>query len=63
MVIHYDVWGIFKVSTLSGSRWFGTFIDDYTRMTWLCLMKTKDKVSLLFRNFHNMIETQYNTKI
>ena len=30
-------------------------------MTWLCLMKTKDKVNLLFQNFHKMIETQYNT--
>ncbi|RVW53554.1 Retrovirus-related Pol polyprotein from transposon TNT 1-94 [Vitis vinifera] len=32
------------------------------KMTWLCLMKTKDKVNLLFQNFHKMIETQYNAK-
>ena len=32
-------------------------------MTWLCLMKTKDEVNLLFQNFHKMIETQYNTKL
>ncbi|KAL6350430.1 hypothetical protein AAG906_004381 [Vitis piasezkii] len=31
-------------------------------MTWLCLMKTKDEVNLLFQNFHKMIETQYNAK-
>ena len=63
MVIHYDVWGPSKVPTLSGSRWFVTFIDDCTRMTWLCLMKTKDEVNLLFKNFHKMIETQYNAKV
>ena len=40
MVIHFDVCGPSKVSTLSGSRWFVTFINDRTRMTWLCLMKT-----------------------
>ena len=57
MVIHYDVWGPSKVPTLSGSRWFVTFIDDCTRMTWLCLMKTKDEVNLLFQNFHKIIET------
>ncbi|KAL6338049.1 hypothetical protein AAG906_010615 [Vitis piasezkii] len=62
MVIHSDVWGPSKVPTLSGSRWFVTFIDDCTRMTWLCLMKTKDEVNLLFQNFHKMIETQYNAK-
>ena len=63
MVIHYDVWGPSKVPTLRGSRWFVTFIDDCTRMTWLCLMKTKDEVNLLFQNFHKMIETQYNAKV
>ncbi|RVW50306.1 Retrovirus-related Pol polyprotein from transposon TNT 1-94 [Vitis vinifera] len=63
MVIHFDVWGPSKVPTLSGSRWFVTFIDDCTRMTWLYLMKTKDEVNLLFQNFHKMIETQYNAKV
>ena len=63
MVIHSDVWGPSKVSTLSGSRWFVTFIDACTRMTWLCLMKTKDEVNLLFQKFHKMIETQYNAKV
>ena len=63
MVIHSYVWGPYKVPTLSGSHWFITFIDDYTRMTWLYLMKTKDEVNLLFQNFHKMIETQYNAKV
>ncbi|KAJ9697399.1 hypothetical protein PVL29_009289 [Vitis rotundifolia] len=63
MVMHSDVWGPSKVPTLSGSRWFVTFIDDCTRMTWLCLMKTKDEVNLLFKKFHKMIETQYNAKV
>ena len=63
MVIHSDVWGPSKVPTLSGSRWFVTFIDDCTRMTWLCLVKTKDEVNLLFQKFHKMIETQYNAKV
>ena len=63
MVIHYDVWGPSKVPTLSGLRWFVTFIDDCTKMTWLFLMKTKDEVNLSFQNFHKMIETQYNAKV
>ena len=63
MVIHSDVWGPSKVPPLSGSRWFVTFIDDCTKITWLCLMKTKDEVNLLFQNFHKMIETQYNAKV
>ena len=63
MVKQFDVWGSSKVPTLSGSRWFVTFIDDCTRMTRLCLMNTKDEVNLLFQKFHKMIETQYNAKV
>ena len=57
MAIHYDVWAPSNFPTLSGSRWFVTFIKHCTQMTWLCLMKTKDEVNLLFKNFHKMIET------
>ena len=55
IMIHYEVWGPSKVPTFSGSHWFVTFIDDCTRMTWLCLMKIKDELNLLFQNFHKMI--------
>jgi len=48
MVIHSDVWGPSKIPTLGGSRWFVTFIDDCTRVTWLWLMKSKSEVNLLF---------------
>lgn len=63
MVIHSDVWGPAKISTLGGLRWFVTFIDDCTRMTWLCLIKSKSEVNLLFQKFYNTIRTQYNVQI
>ena len=61
MVVHSDVWGPTKISSLNGSRWFVSFSDDYSRMTWVCLMKTKDEVSSLFKKFHKMIATQYQS--
>ena len=48
MVVHSDVWGPAKISSLNGARWFVSFIDDHTRMTWVCLMKSKNEVSSLF---------------
>ncbi|XXG51738.1 hypothetical protein AAC387_Pa03g0243 [Persea americana] len=63
MVVHSDVWGPAKISSMNGSRWFVSFIDDYSRMTWVCLMKTKDEVSLLFKKFHKMIANQYQSQI
>ena len=63
MVIHSDVWGPSKVPSLRGAYWFVTFIDDCTRMTWLCLMKSKSEVTVLFQKFYNTVHTQYNAKI
>ncbi|PRQ20262.1 putative RNA-directed DNA polymerase [Rosa chinensis] len=38
MKIHSDVWGPAKIPSLSGARYFVTFIDDCTRMTWVLTM-------------------------
>lgn len=63
MVIHSDVWGPAKQSSLSGARWFVSFIDDHAHMTWVCLMKTKHEVSSLFQKFHKMVTTQYQSNV
>jgi hypothetical protein len=33
-LVHTDVWGPTQVSSLGGSRYYVTFIDDATRKTW-----------------------------
>jgi len=62
MLVHSDVWGPSKISTLKGSCRFFTFIDNCTMMTCLWLMKSKGQVDLIFKKFHKMIQTQYNAK-
>ena len=63
MIIHSDVWGPSKISTLGGAHWFVTFIDDCTRMTWVTLMKTKSEVCSVFQKFHRMVARQYGAHI
>ena len=36
-LIHSDIWGLFKVTNLSGIKWFITFIDNHTRVYWVYL--------------------------
>ena len=62
-LIHSDVWGPSRVNNITGHRWFVSFIDDHTRLTWVFLMKSKSEVSEIFKNFHSMIQTQFLTKI
>ena len=63
MLIHSDVQVSYLTLSLSGIRWFITFIDDCTRMTCICPMKSKGEVSILFKRFHKQISTQYKATI
>ena len=38
-------------------------MDDYTRMTWLYLLKHKSDMCKVFQVLHKMICTQFNTPI
>lgn len=58
-----DVCGPMKVSTLSGSRYFMTFIDAFSGYTFVEFLKTKDQVVGKVKNFVEMIKTQKNATI
>ncbi|KAH9722152.1 retrovirus-related pol polyprotein from transposon RE1 [Citrus sinensis] len=62
-VIHSDVWGPNRISTLTRKRWVITFINDHTRISWVYLMKEKSDVGMIFKTFNNMVQTQFQTKI
>ena len=40
-----------------------TFIDDYTRVSWIYLLKNKSDVSHIFPTFCTMVQNQFGTKI
>ncbi|KAJ9547057.1 hypothetical protein OSB04_019600 [Centaurea solstitialis] len=58
-----DIWGPATTPNISGSKWFVTFIDDCTRVSWIYLLKAKSDVSRIFPIFHVMIQNQFGTKI
>ena len=39
-LVHYDVWGPCPVMSHTGFKYFITFVDDFSRVTWLYLMKS-----------------------
>ena len=40
-LIHVDLWGAYSVSSLSGAHYFLTIVDDFSRCTWVFLLKNK----------------------
>jgi hypothetical protein len=62
-LIHSDVCGPMPVKYLGGSLYYVIFIDDYSRKTWLYLVKTKDEVFSKFQEFKVEIKNLTNKKI
>ncbi|RVW82100.1 Retrovirus-related Pol polyprotein from transposon RE1 [Vitis vinifera] len=62
-LVHSDVWGPSRIKNISGTRWFVTFVDDHTRVTWVFLMKEKSEVGHIFQTFNLMVQNQFNSKI
>jgi hypothetical protein len=62
-LIHSDVCGSMSVESVSGSRYFVLFIDDYSRKTWIYFLKTKDEVFGRFQEFRALVENQTGRKI
>ena len=55
-VIHSDVCGPLKVSSMEGNKYFVTFIDEFSRMMWLYLIKAKSEVPPIFKEFKVLSE-------
>ena len=58
-LVHSDIHDPSQVSNASSAKWFVSFIDDYTRVTWNFLLKQKFEVSNIFPIFHFMIKIQF----
>ncbi|RDX93352.1 hypothetical protein CR513_24403, partial [Mucuna pruriens] len=61
-LIHSDVWGPAS-NSISGAKWFVSFIDDCTRVTWIFLMKHKYEVCQIFVDFFRLVKNQFNKSI
>lgn len=62
-LIHSDLLGKYHTASHNGSHYFLTIVDDYTRGTWVYLMKDKTETTSTLINFYNMVKTQFNTQI
>ena len=56
-LVHSDVWGPCPIVSPMGFRYFVTFVDDFSRTTWLYIMKNCSKLFSHFRAFCAEIHT------
>jgi len=59
-LVHFDICEINGMLTRGGKRYFITFIDDYSRFTYVYLLRTKDEA---FGKFKKIVENQKERQI
>jgi hypothetical protein len=62
-IIHCDIWGRYRHPSISGAYYFLTIVDDYTRFTWIFLMRHKTEAQSLIKRFFSYVLTQFESPI
>jgi hypothetical protein len=62
-LMHTDVWGPAQVSSLGGSHYYVTFIDDATRKTWVYCIRQKSDVFDTFKKWKALVENEIGKRL
>ena len=62
-LIHFDISGSIPVIYMNGSRYLITFIDDFSRYTWVFFLKKKSEVCEKNSELKALIENAAGQKI
>jgi hypothetical protein len=62
-IVHSDVCGPMTTTSLSGYVYYVSFIDDFSRKTWIYFLKEKSEVFSKFKEFKALVENLSEKKI
>ncbi|XP_074364966.1 uncharacterized protein LOC141706032 [Apium graveolens] len=62
-LLHIDVWGPYKTKSLTGCTQFVTIVDDFSRFTWVHLIKHKTEVYSVLHSFLNYVENHFHATV
>jgi hypothetical protein len=62
-IVHSDVCGPMRTTSLGGARYFVTYIDNFSRKVCVYLLKSKGECLKKFKEFKALVKTQSDHKI
>jgi transposase InsO family protein len=62
-LVHTDICGPLDPISFGGNKYFITFIDDFSRKSWVYLLKEKSSALAVFKNFKAFTEAESNYKL
>ena len=61
--MHIDLCGPTRSKGLNGEEYFMLLVDEFTRMTWVCLLKRKSEDFECFKIFKELVENEVELRI
>jgi hypothetical protein len=61
-LIFSDVWGP-AIDSFGGKKYYVSFIDNFSKFTWIYLLHRKSEVFKYFHEFQQLVECMFNRKI
>lgn len=62
-LVHTDLCGPIRSKGLNGEEYSMLLVDDFTRMTWVCLLKKKSEAFGYFKIFKELVENEAELRI
>jgi transposase InsO family protein len=62
-LVHSDLWGPAPVVSTNAFRYYLVFVDEFTKFTWVYLLKHKSDTFHTFTQFQAMVHTQFSLPI
>ncbi|GKC52384.1 integrase, catalytic region, zinc finger, CCHC-type containing protein, partial [Tanacetum coccineum] len=50
-LLHMDLCGPMRVASINGKKYILVIVDDYSRLTWVYFLHTKDETPEIIKNF------------
>ena len=61
--IHTDIWGPYRTASLGGHSYFISLIDDFTRKSWLILLKNQRTIYGAIKEWIDVVEREKNQQV
>ncbi|GJS76412.1 retrovirus-related pol polyprotein from transposon TNT 1-94 [Tanacetum coccineum] len=62
-LLHMDLCGPMRVASINGKKYILMIVDDYSRITWVYFLHTKDETLEIIKNFIARVQLNFNAKV
>lgn len=61
-IIYSDLWGPAPILSVDNKSYYVLFVDQFTKYSWIFLLKHKNEVVTVFKNFQTLVENYFQQK-